>query len=97
MTNLIILTIALLINSAIFVYLFIRFNENRDLVEEVRLREFTKAVKSKNVEEYTESINDEEPELPKEPDELLEINDDSIPEKTLIKALKRSQDDNIED
>jgi len=94
MGSLIILSIVILTTNLLWAYYLKEYTHDRDYAEQERIRELMRAVKSNSVTEYNESIPNDTP-LPQEEkgDELLEINDESIPDSTIIKALKREHDD----
>jgi len=97
MSSLIILSIVILINNGFWVYLFKWWLQNRERSEEGRLRELTKALKSRNILEYNESLPNDTPLPIEKGDEILEINDDSVPDATILKALKRAHNDDQQD
>lgn len=75
--------INLLIPTALVIYLIHRMSEN----ETIRFREFVKAEKSKNVQEYTEVIPEVEEKEEIIPDELVEL--ENVDETQLLNTLSK--------
>jgi hypothetical protein len=82
-----------IISLIIFSFLLMYINERGIKDKKETIRELTLALKSNNVQEYTEAIPDEEENLEYEADDNME-DIANIDEKVLIKQLEKEYESN---
>jgi hypothetical protein len=72
--------------SVIAFLLYERYN-----IKDVRYENFVKSIKAKDLQEFTETIEEESNEIPAEDEVLTDLTE--VPSNILIKALKKEHED----
>lgn len=91
MTNSLILFLALTINNAAWMFVFLYAKDKDNKQEEKRFREYVLATKTKTAEQYVETLPSDEPLTPPVQDEMQELG--NVDPDKLFKAIKQEHND----